>query len=156
MNSSMPMTVPLESLKLRATAVSRGRGPSTGTATSPRATRPASASMASRRRLSLPACRVVWRVEVASQPPSSVWNWGVSGALARRSSVVMGRHLRVGGGQAGRRIGGQLLAEPLAGAGQAEAGGVGADAERQGSLGRAQLRIGDQLQDLAIPGRHGA
>jgi hypothetical protein len=61
------------------------------------------------------------------------------------------------GGQAGRSIGGrQPLAEPHAGPGQAEAGGVGADAERQGSLGRAQLRIGDQLQNLPIPGRHGA
>jgi hypothetical protein len=40
------------------------------------------------------------------------------GALMRRSSVVMGRHLRGWSGQAGRRVGGQqLLAEPLAGHG---------------------------------------
>ena len=107
--------------------VGTGCGPSTGTATtSPSATRPASASMATRRRLRLPACRVVWRVEAASQRPSSARNWGVSGALARRSSVVMGRHLRGGGGQVGQRIGGrQQLAEPPAGTGQAQPGRIG-------------------------------
>jgi hypothetical protein len=68
----------------------------------------------------------------------------------------MGRYLRGWSGQAGRRVRGQqLLAEPLAGTGQTQPGRVGADAKRQGSFGGTQLPIGDQLQDLAIPDRHG-
>jgi hypothetical protein len=48
-----------------------------------------------------------------------------------------------------------MLAEPLAGTGQTQPGRVGADAKRQASFGGTQLPVGNQLQDLAIPDRHG-